>query len=307
MDLGKMQQVMASKSGYSPVVAAEDGSVVVQLSDDHPGFSDPAYRARRNEIASLSMGYSSGDPIPQVEYTDVEHGVWKIVSKELVPKHNQYACRAFLEGKEALQLPSDHIPQLDEVTRHLSPITGFQYQPVAGLAPLREFYSSFANHMFFSTQYIRHHSVPLYTPEPDIIHEVIGHANQLTNEKFAAIYDEVGKAVLRTATREALEFLSRVFWFTMEFGVIYENGEPKAYGAGILSSFGELDVFQQATIRSLDFKEMGTMEYDITHYQPLLYSVKSMDELYDRLMAFYSAYDDSVYAALMKGTPSTEE
>ncbi len=302
-----MRHIMASKSGYSPVVASADGSVVVQLSDDHPGFADPAYRARRNEIASLSIGHAPGEPIPHVMYTDVEHGVWKIVSTELVPKHDKYACAAYLEGKEALQLPSDHIPQLDEVTSHLTPITGFQYQPVAGLAPLREFYSSFASHMFFSTQYIRHHSVPLYTPEPDIIHEVIGHANQLSNDRFAAIYDEVGKAVLRTKTREALEFLSRVFWFTMEFGVIYEDGQPKAYGAGILSSFGELDVFQKARIRPLDFQEMGMMEYDITHYQPLLYSVASMDELYDRLMAFYSTYDDSTYAALTKGIPSTEE
>ena len=288
---------MATASGYSPVVQSADG-LRVALDDDHPGFADPEYRTRRDEIASISAGHRPGQPLPHVEYSETEHDVWRVVSKELAPKHDRYACRAFNEAREALGLPSDHVPQLDEVSELLAPLTGFAYQPVAGLAPLREFYGAFAGRRFFSTQYLRHHSVPLYTPEPDIIHEVVGHANQLADPSFAAICEEVGKAVARTESPDALAFMSRVFWFTLEFGVVMEGSVPKAYGAGILSSFGELDVFQQAEIRTLDFAEMGSTEYDITHYQPVLYAATSFPALVDDLTAFYSGFDDEVYEHL---------
>jgi phenylalanine-4-hydroxylase len=273
--------------------------VSVELDEQHPGFADPEYRRRRDEIAAISASHKPGDPIPVVEYSEVEHDVWRIVSKELRPKHERYACREFNEAREDLRLPTDHVPQLDEVSERLAPITGFAYQPVAGLAPLREFYGAFAGRRFFSTQYLRHHSVPLYTPEPDIIHEVIGHANQLANPALANVCEEVGKAVARTENPEALAFLSRVFWFTLEFGVVLEGEEPKAYGAGILSSFGELDVFQSAEIRPLDFAEMGSTFYDITKYQPILYAAPSFNSLVEELSTFYSGFDDDAHRRLL--------
>jgi phenylalanine-4-hydroxylase len=297
LDGERPMRTAATRGGYSPVEIAGDGSVVVQLEADHPGFADPAYRERRNAIAQLSVEHRPEDPIPVVAYTDQEHEVWRIVSGELAPKHQLHACSAFLDSKDSLGLPSDHVPQLSDVTELLQPISGFGYQPVAGLAPLREFYSSFGRRTFYSTQYLRHPSVPQYTPEPDIIHEVIGHANQLADPGFAEICFEVGGAVDRTTSQDALGFLSRVFWFTMEFGVVMEDGVPKAYGAGILSSIGELDVFQKATIRPLDIREMGSVEYDITRYQPVLYAVDSMKELYERLLEFFSTYDDQAYEA----------
>jgi phenylalanine-4-hydroxylase len=287
-----------ARNGYSPVVAADDGTVEVQLETDHPGFADPEYRERRNAIAKLSLDYQPGDPVPVVGYTDQEHEVWQIVSEDLRTRHDLHACSTFVKAKDALGLPTDHVPQLTEVTDLLEPLTGFGYRPVAGLAPLRAFYGSFADRAFHSTQYIRHPSAPRYTPEPDIIHEVIGHANQLADPGFAEICVEVGESVGRTESDEALGFLSRVFWFTLEFGVVYEEGQPKAYGAGILSSVGELDVFQNASIRPLDFREMGSVDYDITRYQPDLYSVGSLGELYDRLHDFYATYDDEAYEAL---------
>lgn len=293
-----------ARNGYSPVVASADGSVEVQLEADHPGFSDPEYRERRNAIAMLSLHYQPGDPIPMVAYSDNEHDVWRIVSTDLESKHRLKACSSFRKAKDALGLPGEHIPQLTDVTDLLRPLTGFSYRPVAGLAPLREFYGSFEHGVFHSTQYIRHPSVPRYTPEPDLIHEVIGHANQLADPGFADICREVGIAVQRTESTEALGFLSKVFWFTLEFGVVYEDGEPRAYGAGILSSVGELDVFQDATIRPLDFAEMGTVDYDITRYQPALYAVGSLAELYDRLLGFYATYDDEVFETLSSGARS---
>ena len=250
---------------YSPVHTATDGSVTVELAETHPGFADPAYRARRNAIASLALDRPPGAPIPTVEYTDEEHDVWRTVSRELAVKQRQYATESFLDAVDALGLPADHIPQLDDVTRRLEPLSGFRYEPVAGLAPLRTFYGSFEHDVFFSTQYIRHHSSPLYTPEPDIVHEVLGHANQLADPRTARLYRLVGDAVRRVQTDDALRLLSRVFWFTFEFGVVDEGGELKTYGAGILSSFGELDAFRSATIRPARLRRDGAR--GVRHHQ----------------------------------------
>jgi phenylalanine-4-hydroxylase len=106
--------------------------------------------------------------------------------------------------------------------------------------------------------------------------------------------------VERIETEEALRFLSKVFWFTVEFGVVWEAGELRTYGAGILSSYGELDVFRSAEIRPLDFAEMGARQYDITHYQPVLYAADSFVELVDRLGEFFAMYDDAVHERLLE-------
>ncbi len=282
---------------YSPVRTTADGSVTVELATTHPGFSDATYRARRNAIASLSVDHRPGSPIPRVEYTDVEHDVWRTVCGELAVKHREYATRSFLESQAALALPHDHIPQLSDVTARLEARSGFRYQPVAGLAPLRTFYGSFVDNVFFSTQYIRHHSSPLYTPEPDIVHEVLGHANQLADPRVAHLYRLVGQAVAHVETDVAVRVLSRDFWFTFEFGVVEEDG-LKAYGAGLLSSFGELDAFRHATIRPLDFAEMTRVHYDITRYQPVLFAARSLTHCYDALEGFLTGFSDETPARL---------
>jgi len=287
---------------YAPVRVDGSGGADVVLGADHPGFADPAYRARRNAIATEALAWRSDQDIPEPRYSAVEHEVWRVVVRELEPLHRRHACRAFLEAKESLALPSDHVPQLREVSERLNPATGFRYLPVAGLAPLREFYGAFARSDFFSTQYLRHPSMPLYTPEPDVIHEVVGHANQLADPGFAALYRLVGEAVARTRTEEALRFLSRVFWFSLEFGVVQEGGEPKAYGAGILSSCGETAAYRTADIRPLDFALMGTLSYDITRYQPVLFAARSMSHLLDALTLFFASFDDDVHARLARET-----
>lgn len=285
---------------YSPVHTGPGGKVTVELAGDHPGFTDAAYRARRDDLASLATEWHPGLPVPAPEYTDVEHEVWRVVSSALTDLHEQFACTAFLEGKNALQLPGDRVPQLTEVTAGLEPLASFRYYPVAGLAPLRDFYRSFGPGVFWSTQYLRHPSVPLYTPEPDVIHEVIGHANQLAGPGYADIYRLVGAAVDRTKGEDALRFLSHVFWYSMEFGVVRENGELKAFGAGILSSVGETSSFRDADVRPFDFLAMGKAEYDITRFQPILYAWSSPAELEDSLTAFLQSYDDSTPAKLLR-------
>ena len=281
---------------YSPVTRHDDGTVVVHLGQEHPGFNDPAYRERRNEIATAATLWSPGEPIPQIAYTETENEIWRTVSRELRSRHEKYACREFLEAKAALGLPEDRVPQLDEVTDRLAPLTGFRYHPAAGLVPLREFYGSLADRVFHSTQYVRHPSEPLYTPEPDIVHEVIGHGNMLASPRFAELKRLAGEAARRVQTDEALQFVADVFWFTLEFGVVWEDGELRAYGAGILSSYGEIEEFRGTEIRALDFGEMGTIEYDITKYQPVLYAAESMEHLVEAVGGFFATADDDTPA-----------
>src|SRR5215203_4973266 len=276
---------------YAPVTEGPEG-VKVHLADDHPGAADPAYRARRNEIAAGARAWRPGMPIPQVDYTEEEHEIWRTVCRELFPKHDRLACRAFREAKSRLALPEDHVPQLDEVTARLEPLTGFRFHPAAGLVPLDEFYGSLADRVFHSTQYLRHPSAPLYTPEPDIVHEVIGHGNLLADPDIAEVKRLAGVAARRCETPEALQYLADVFWFTIEFGVIWEAGELRCYGAGLLSSYGEIEEFRSAEIRPLDFHGMATLEYDITHYQPILFAVDGMGELSERVGGFFAEFDD---------------
>ncbi|MGW4529350.1 phenylalanine 4-monooxygenase [Nocardia sp. NPDC004340] len=288
---------------YSPVTKGADGDVTVHLSDEHPGVHDPAYRTRRNAIAAMALDYRAGDPVPHVEYTAAEQEVWRIVSAELARKRAKYACAEVIDAAERLGLPSDHIPQLDEVSAKLVPLTGFRYAPAAGLVPLRQFFGSFADRTFHSTQYIRHHSAPLYTPEPDAIHEIIGHANQLASPRFAALYETVGAAVARLETERALKFLADVFWFSLEFGVLREHGEVRCYGAGLLSSYGEIEEFRDADLRPLDIHAMGTIVYDITHYQPVLYCAESVTEIEDVVGGFFETMTDDTVARLVGVKP----
>ena len=279
---------------YSPVTSDGDG-VTVHLSDDHPGAGDPAYRERRNEIAALALEWQPGEPAPPVEYTEAEQEVWRTVCRELRPKHERLAIAEFVEARERLALPTDGVPSLDLVSDRLRPVTGFRYAPAAGLVPLREFYGSLSVRIFHSTQYVRHPAVPLYTPEPDIIHEVIGHGHLLATPTFSELHRLTGEATHRLHDERNLRFLSRVFWFTLEFGVVVEDGELRAYGAGILSSYGEIDEFRAMEHRPLDLAEMGTADYDITRYQPVLYRAESLDEVRELIGGFFaSCTDDSI-------------
>ena len=283
---------------YSAVTTDAHGQVEVHLGENHPGFTDPAYRARRGDIAAAALARRPGDPVPTIDYTDEEQGIWRLVSAELAPKHEKYAHSEFLAAKAALGLPTDHVPQLTEVSERLEPLTGWRYQSAPGLVPLREFYADLGRRTFNSTQYLRHPSQPLYTPEPDIIHEVIGHGNQLASPRFAAITEAAGRASERLESDEAMQFVADVFWFSIEFGVIAEDGETKAYGAGILSSYGEMDEFRKMDIRPLDLRVMGTLNYDITAYQPVLFRAESLTHLEDVVGGFFSTVDDELAARL---------
>lgn len=259
---------------------------VVVLDPDHPGFRDAQYRARRNQIAALSLRYVPGGPIPDVEYTEEEHAVWRAVWRGLGPAHEAYACSEYLSCANRLQFSPDRIPQLSEVNQRVKALSGFHLEPVAGLVEPRNFLDSLATGTFLCTQYIRHYSTPFYTPEPDVIHELAGHAVTLASPRLAELNREFGRAVKRTNSPEAFDGISRLYWFTIEFGVLLEGGKLKAYGTGLLSSVGELAGMSTAELRPLDPEAASKQTYDPTRYQQVLFYAQSFDAMYQMLKRY---------------------
>lgn len=263
-----------------------DRNRIVQLSPDHPGFRDLEYRARRNRIAQLALAYQPGHDIPDAPYTHEEHQVWRAIWGALLPAQEAHACAEYLACVRQLEFAPDRIPQLREVSEKVQAMSGFRLEPVAGLVEPRVFLESLASGIFLCTQYIRHHSTPLYTPEPDVVHEIVGHAVTLASKRLAELNRLFGKAVKRTSSFEALNRLSRVYWFTIEFGVLREADKVKAYGTGLLSSAGELEAMHNAELRPLDLELASRHEYDPTHFQPVLFCADSFETMYDSLRAF---------------------
>ncbi len=260
----------------SEVLAHEDE--VVRLDPDHPGFKDPVYRKRRNEIAKLALAYRDGEPLPRVDYTPEEQDVWKLTWERLGPLHDRYACREWRDSSRVLALDRLRVPQLSEVNIRLAG-SGFRMLPVAGLISGRGFLSAMAQGVFLATQYMRHHSVPFYTPEPDVVHELVGHAASLFHPDVVRLSRLFGEAA-RRADEASMKRLERVYWYTLEFGLVRENGALRTYGAGILSSFGEMERFtSEAEIRPLDFDDASARPYDPTRYQPVLYVSPSFDRM----------------------------
>jgi phenylalanine-4-hydroxylase len=263
-------------------------SAVLELPQDHPGFSDSNYVRRRNHIADLSADLAIGTRPPHVDYTTVENQVWSTVHAALTELHSEYAVDEYCRAAAILDLPTDRVPQLADVSDRLTELTGWRLCAVPGLVSTSEFFAALADRCFPSSQYVRHESVPFYTPEPDVIHELIGHANSLASPRIAGLYERAGQVAGRLTDPRLAELLGRVFWFTLEFGVAMERGLLRTYGAGLLSSFGEITNFRNADVRSFDTSAMGEfVDYEISTFQDVLFAADSFDDAEARLLRFF--------------------
>ena len=265
------------------------------LSADHPGFKDPEYRRRRDLVDALARRYRHGRPYPAVAYTEAEHALWRKIHGHLTPLAAASACAEYRLALAALEQDCGYrqgIPDSASVSAFLEARTGFRLRPVAGLLRPRDFLAGLAFRVFFATQYIRHPSKPRYTPEPDVCHELIGHAPMFADPAFADLSQEIGLASLGASDAD-IERLARCYWHSVEFGLVAEDGKRKAYGAGLLSSFGELEHAcrddSPATFSPWAPDHAAETDYPITEYQPRYFVAESLQDAKARMRAFCEA------------------
>jgi phenylalanine-4-hydroxylase len=213
----------------------------LELEPGHPGLGDEAYIHRRKELFALCRKHrleKLGPPI--IQYTPEETRIWREVSPKLDELHQKHACQIYLKAKRDLAITREEIPQLRHLSERIQRETNVHLVPAEGALPYRTFYEYIAQRGFPVTQFIRHGSHPEFTPEPDMIHDCLGHCPPLMNQDYAELLTLVGKAVATTTKGEQVLALKRFSWFSTEFGLIEEQGETKVFGAGIMSSTGEI-------------------------------------------------------------------
>jgi phenylalanine-4-hydroxylase len=216
-------------------------TTTLELEPGHPGERDHEYIERRKLLFDVCRRHRLerlGPPI--VEYTEEETRIWREVSTKLEELHALHASAIYLKAKRTLAITSDVIPQLRHLSDRVKRETNMHLVPAEGALPYRTFYHYIAERGFPVTQFIRHGSHPEFTPEPDMIHDCLGHVPPLMNRDYAETLTLIGKAVAAATRGDHVLALKRFSWFSIEFGLIEEAGMPKVFGAGILSSTGEI-------------------------------------------------------------------
>lgn len=236
---------------------------------------------------------------PYEQYSASNHATWRKLYARMQPRWHCYANDAFLRGLDSLCLNAEAVPRLADVNRFLSPLTGFQAKPVSGYVPAFVFFDCLRNRQFPTTVTIRREDKLDYLPEPDIFHDIAGHVPMHTDRAFADVLVRFGECAHTAADlvrgiadeqqrmstlTSIVRAMARFFWFTVEFGLMRSDHGIRAYGSGLLSSFGEIE----HSIESPDVQRYPlqlewavNQSFEINHYQPLLFVVESFDHLYE--------------------------
>jgi phenylalanine-4-hydroxylase len=252
--------------------------------------------------------------IPQAwtSYSQSEHRVWDQLFDRQIQMLKGRASASFFKGLESLQISRSGIPDFEEMSARLYKLTGWRVVAVPGLVPDEIFFEHLANRRFVAGRFIRPPDKLDYLQEPDVFHDVFGHVPLLSDPVFADYMQAYGAGGLRAIKFHSLSKLARLYWYTVEFGLIREQNELRLYGAGILSSFGEsvfaLDSVSPNRIR-FDLERVMRTQYRIDDYQQSYFVIDSFDELlqqtaeadfapvYDRLEALPDIAPDAIVAS----------
>ncbi len=254
-----------------------------------------------NRAPFIEQAQASGEIFiyqPYELYSEENHEAWRRLFARMTPRWERYANRHFLEGIHSLCLDPLHVPKLDDVNKFLRPLTGFQAKAVSGYIPSFLFFDCLRKRAFPTTITIRPSGKLDYLPEPDIFHDVAGHVPMHTDKAFAetlvrfgecahtaaelvaGIHDEAERVRRLTSIIRAM---ARFFWFTVEFGLMRSSGGLRAYGSGLLSSFGEIEhAIDSPEVQRypIQLEWAVNQTFEIDHYQPLLFIVDSFDHLF---------------------------
>jgi len=226
--------------------------------------------------------YVSKEPDPNgvYQYDSEETGVWRELFNRQMSGLSDFACEAYLEGQKQLGFTAVAVPQVRDIDRKLAALTGAGVQPVAALIPQGEFSTLLKNRRFPVATFIRRREHIDYIEEPDIFHEVFGHCPMLTDENFCNFMERFGELAL-SLTKTDIKRLYRLWWFTVEFGMIREDGQLKAFGAGIMSSPSEAAqaASTQAEFLPFDLLTIFRTPYRIDILQPVYFVIDSFEAL----------------------------
>jgi phenylalanine-4-hydroxylase len=223
------------------------------------------------------------------KYTEEDHEVWRIMFEKRMQQLETDASNVFLSGMRAINLQPERVPPLSDVNKRLAPLTGWSSHGVPGYLPPKAFFAFLAQRKFPTTISVRPKESLHYLPEPDIIHDVFGHVPLHADPVFADFLQTYGQAALHTDDPFHTERLARLFWFTVEFGLIREDGRLKLYGSGLISSDGEgHHALESPEVdrRPFEMQRVCDTSFEIDHYQPILYVLEDFEQLRDAMNSY---------------------
>jgi phenylalanine-4-hydroxylase len=220
-------------------------------------------------------------------YTAADHNVWSILFERQVRHIQDKASRAYLDGLREINFEPDCVPNFTSLNKRLKQLSGWQLREVPGVVPYQEFFESLAAQFFPSTIWLRSFAQLDYLEEPDMFHDVFGHVPLLTNKDFGYFIQRLASLALKhIENSDAIDLISRLYWFTVEFGLIEEHNELRIYGAGILSSMGETTYAlnsMQPTRRPFEISDLLSISYSKDQYQGNYFVLDSYDQLFQSL------------------------
>ena len=218
-------------------------------------------------------------------YTTEQHGVWAELVRRRMPQLERHAAQEYLDGFETLCLPYDRLPNLAAVSAKLERRTGWNATPVSGFMPAPAFFEMLAARRFPTTTWLRSRGSLEYTPEPDIFHDVFGHVPMHALPVFADFLAHYGQLCSRIQDEAILERIGRVFWYTVEFGLIRQQDEVKVYGSGLISSNGECSnvLHSGCAVQPFDLDMVLRTPVKVDQMHHLLFAIDSFDQIYEAM------------------------